>query len=75
MALGILQLIAWPETVDIGMCHIFLSCKFDSQAVKAREAGWQQVTADIAAAHAAAALLREPARRRVLAEAAQVCPL
>ncbi len=40
--------------------------------MKAREGSWQQVTADIAAAEAASALLREPARRRVLAEAAQV---
>ena len=44
------------------------------QAVRARTGAWQQVTSDIAAAQAAALLLQEPARRRVLAEAAQVGP-
>ena len=42
------------------------------QAVRARTGAWQQVTSDIAAAQAANLLLQEPARRRVLAEAAQV---
>lgn len=44
------------------------------QAVRARTGAWQQVTSDIAAAQAAALLLQEPARRRVLAEAAQAGP-